>query len=398
MKKTFILFAVLVFIVSANAQITLKYADYSAWVPETENAEKIKETSVYPNFSVGNDLTWNLDTVVYDTSKDYIQPRVAFTDTINFPGASFSDAASYTTSSLKYFIKLIRGLDSTGIYNYGEQIQRQAISISPLTGGATDSLIILSQNVKYSSRSKIIQFPATIGSTWSTNHQYSTKFTLTAALMGLNNALVQRKSYETNIDSVIGWGKMRVKMEGIGVSTYIPVLMIKSYKIHKDSFYLNGSPAPTPLLSAFGLSQNMQSNVYSYHFYRSGEIMPLVEAVYLDSTFSSTKVNVMFIHKDHLTAEPTTGINEMYSENHISVYPNPIADNKIYINIPNMTNRQIHYKLTNILGQCIYNSSTIITNGTATIETNLLSKSGLIYLHVFDEKHNLIKSLPLIIK
>ena len=378
--------------VSASAQITLDAGSYSAWQPIADTVRRIDIGASQVVLAAGSNMVWNLSNVSYSPTTRYYA-RNSATSTA-FPTATFYDSAAYRiTPGLSYNFMRMGKLTANGFLFMGEHVDRQAFSITSVSGGANDSLIFPQQDIPFTTDFTTIAFPATMGSNWGSEYNFTTNFNLTVLMYGLNNAPCQRKTYVTQKDTVVGWGTMSVKDKQGIASAQMNVLMTKVYIAQVDSFFLNGSPAPAIMLSAFGLTQGQIIKNYQYKFYRAGELMPLLFADYADSTFSDTNVNGIDIHVEHL--DYPTGINDVSGNNSVVAYPNPVSNNTLNIQIIDKTTTNLTFSVINMNGQIVSNGNLNFNEGAASISTNEFSTPGIYYLQLYKPNGQITAILPI---
>lgn len=354
MKLKHLLLATTLVSASASAQITIQGSALNGWAPADTVIDLTNvNASATPN---GN---WDLTTATYGAN--------AFGTTDHpgthpsFPQATFRTDISYGLNFIGYISTLYRGKDNNGVYGYGEQMERQAYSLEALTMNNQDSLIFLQQTIQYSTPEKEMAFPMTMGTNWGSTIHYNTDFELTIAMYGLTNAPGQRRTTAVLRDTVKGWGKMRVKDKNGNPSAYMDVLAVQEREYATDSFYLAGSPAPDPLLTAFGLTQGQVGTKFTTKFYRSGEVNPLLWLNHTDSTFTTTTGTIAMVSR---LEYPITSVSNVSSHEQVTAYPNPVTDGMLHLDgIKNGSNWR--YTLTALNGQTFNSGS--LQAGNATI-------------------------------
>jgi len=120
---------------------------------------------------------------------------------------------------------------------------------------------------------------------------------------------------------------------------------IEQYAI--DSFFINGGPAPTVLLTSFGITQGQISGAqYAYNFYRKGTYAYLMRFFYgADKTF--TTVSQAYVNTDDVL----TGIGDPQQPSYTTlVFPNP-SNTDITINYNLKKSGMVEVFLYNSTGQ-----------------------------------------------
>ncbi|NUM31570.1 MAG: T9SS type A sorting domain-containing protein [Bacteroidetes bacterium] len=380
LKKLLVSFFVLVSL-SCAAQITLKKDDYNSWKAITETAIRIDTSANKPNIIPGIDQTWDLTTLKFDTNTTYSYYKRTGTYS-GFPSATFSDSIKNVINSVLYYkVAMVGTLNNDGAVYFGETLNRQGFGIGLITGGPSDSLIFYGQNIQYSSLNTDLKLPATMGSKWSSSYTYSTDFGLTVQAYALNNAPGKRRTNVVRNDEVVGWGKMKVKNKIGKATNFIPVLLVKTYFVQTDSLFLYGTPAPAPLLSAFGIKQGQHADRFYYQFYRAGELQPLCVSRYKDSTFSTSSVEYYDVHIDRLPF--TSSVNNVEKKSNAIVYPNPSSDNSFVIQIGDKSINQLNFNIVDMAGRVVDAGTFDFAAGNASYQ-NKTNNKGIYFLQLFD--------------
>jgi hypothetical protein len=229
-------------------------------------------------------------------------------------------------------------------------LKRQARPLGAITGNSLDSIVVPAQVITYNNALPILKFPATMSSKWGATAVRNAAFSLTVTAASINNAPGLHKQIHTSLDSVVGWGKMKVPIAGKTASAWIPVLQVQHFDTELDSFFLNGSPAPTALLSAIGLAQGQSNTVARTYFYRAAAYRPLCEAVHAAPAHSSS-VSKLYLHALDLPEEYDYAAPSVSGTWEIWIYPNPAPNGRLHIHMPANAGPGWTYSLTNVAGQ-----------------------------------------------
>jgi hypothetical protein len=358
MKKIYLMLVGLFTLATATAQITITAPPTAAYSYFDTFAYPVNFAD-YASFATPKtNATWDLTNVQYPNkvffNRRFIDPSN------NYPNAKFSKGISYIfAGGLSYDLRQHFDIDNIGVISLGEEVVvEQILSLEGLTGNSNDELVFPIQNIPYSNPQIERKLPLTMGSTYSSTKSQETAFNLTITSSGLNNTPGVRKTYRTSEDSVVGWGNVLI-LDIVTKAKYsVPVLQMRRKITIVDSFFLGGNPAPQQLLGAFGLKQGGEQYYYRVNFVSQGE---LGELVHLD--FGSTPyqtVKVMEIQQNRMQ-QYATGLNKLSLQNAINVYPNPITNNTVTIDLPANQSGNYTYTLTDIFGRNIADG-TIITN------------------------------------
>jgi hypothetical protein len=284
-----------------------------------------------------------------------------------FAGAQWARANTTNVGNLSYVATTYFTLASTGRMALGRSIIRQPFSLATRTGGANDSLVVSRQNVSYGGAAGIVDFPLplTAGSRSQQTFRIGVTGTLTVAAAGLSRVpfrLVQRYTY---VDSVAGWGTLRIPVAGRSTgSDPLPVLLVRSRTIRQDSVYLNGQPAPAALMSTFGLSQGAVTAFYLDHFWRTGSAQPLLELFYPNRQYAtpnfadySTESNVLAVHSSSALAAQW------------QAWPNPLAAGQpLQLALPGaQAGQPVQLTVTDALGRTVLSAPLPLLGGGATL-------------------------------
>lgn len=337
----------------ASAQITLSSSNTPSnamYIGTHDSLKYDSSASVYPNLQAATNAMWDLSTIVYTTANGSLY-HVAVPASSGFNGS----AAYY--DSLSGNFNAFYSNTASGIVSFGYHVPRTANSAGTTAG---DSLITFAQDVFNSAADTVLPFPATLGRSWSSSYSDTVMGSVTYHLGSIpvyNNSPTQIRTYTIEKDTVVGWGSMSVKMVTNG-SQFMPVLQVKRINAQTDSAFINGTPAPSSVLSLIpgGFTQGQITTTYTMDFYRANEIVPLASINFTDATFSTPSSGT--IHYQRL---PLTVSSVLFSDN-ISVYPNPLSGNIIHLQVPSVTGTW-SYELINMDGK-IVSANTLSLNGT----------------------------------
>ncbi len=354
------------FVGSSKAQITLNQSGYPASLIGNDTLKQTLSVSTYPNLSPATNATWDLTSMLYGSSL-FFDYRVASST------AQFADSTTYNFGGFGYDANIQKSMTATGFVRYGQQIKRTGYSLAAVTSGPNDSIIIDNQNFNYSVPDTILKFPCTYNTKWKTNFVYDFHFHISVALFFLTNAPGYVRTYETTIDTVTGWGKMKVNDINGTPTGFMDVLQIKSYTYLTDSFYVNGSPANVLLLTAMGLTQGQKDTIVEQYYYRAGEVTPLAYVQY-DTTFTNIKSV-----ETHATRLATNGVGSVIKDKMVHIYPNPAVGREIHVDFAHKS-EDMTYDVVDVTGK-------IVSSGTLSAAANIISLPssgiGIHFIRVF---------------
>lgn len=360
----------------AKAQITLTQSSYPASLIGTDSLKKTTYNSSFPSLPADTAALWDLSSVT-DTTPVFFAYRVASSH-------QFADSNIFPLGLFSYTGDIQSDITSSAYAESGVYIFDTGYSLSGLTGGGpSDTLIIPSQTVSYSSPKIKIAFPATYNSSWWSSDSANYNFQITLSAFGWSNApgIVRRNTVE--LDTVTGWGKLRVKNNVGATSLYFDVLQIKSITITTDNFFVNGSLVPSFELTLLGLSQGQHDTTYQQNYYRPWEVTPLAQVNFRDAAF--TQPVSATTHAQRLMDNGLAGVAD---EQSVKLYPNP-ACNSISVELSGEKG-EWNYCLTDIAGRQLttgtinYNSNRAIiplpsSLGAGVYQLTLQNSSGYHY-------------------
>ncbi len=330
-----------------NAQITLSNSSYTTTFAGTVDTFLSSGTGVtYPSSAQATNATWDFTTAVLTTPVSYnynVSPYLP-----GFPLAQFADSELFGVSTYAYIGNQERAFTTAGYVGYGNHVKRQAIH---LTGGvftATDSLIFNGQDMMFSSPWNYISFPATYNSHWSSSFTDSFTFALDVAALSYSNTPGSIRESLTETDTVIGWGKLRVKKVDGTASNYMHVLQVKKKTVTTDSFFINGAQPSATVLTAFGVTQGQKKTTYFINYYRPDECKAIASVTFTDSTYS-TPASASTLAENYNT-DLATGVHNVTTDNVINIYPNPVKSNLVNISVPGAQDGNWSYELVDITG------------------------------------------------
>lgn len=294
----------------------------------------------------------------------------------------YRQRSKYLNSDFVYFTYQEYDFNAGGVYDAGLDVLEQRYSLAPITGNPNDSLIIAAQSYLYNQPLQLLEFPMTAKSTWSSNSRRTVEMTINVPAFGLNNAPLTHAFTWVRQDSIVGWGKVRVYTPN-GPSIDYDVLIDKSSEYAVDSFYLAGAPAPSALLSAFGVAQGQhtqKSNRLS--FYRKGSYSYLVGFQYNDDAF--TDIQYAFVNTDNIETATASAVVEKATYATI-LYPNPSAGSEINVKVLGSELGIAQYRVTDLTGRTICQGKTEENGDGIQVHFNELLSNGQYFITLMDK-------------
>jgi hypothetical protein len=324
---------------AADAQITLGNTEFAASPLGADTMRYLAAHSPVPSFAPAINGIWDFS-VSIDSPLNQLNFRVPTS------GYQFADSLQMLLAVYPYSAKFVKNTLTSGIYEYGCEIQRSAYTLGPITANVYDSLTINAQNILYSSPKNQLCFPATYGTTWQSSYYSDMALNIKLQAYSWNNFPAIIRSYLTEYDTVVGWGQMRVNNNSGLPSSYFNVLQVNSVSFKTDSFFLNGAVAPSTFPLILHSYQGKKDTSYRQKFYRTGEEIPFAEATFSDGSY--TEPTEVLIHQQHLI----NAVKLIAADKKFNVFPNPTSRPIFNIKIPE--DRAIWvYKIFTMSGQLI---------------------------------------------
>jgi Secretion system C-terminal sorting domain len=261
MKKILLLtLCVASFVLTLNGQITINRADYAVSGTGLDSAAwkfLTKTGAILPTF--GNNQTWDYSALKDSTPAIYKYYRTPAASFGAIP-AVFADAiyAYNLTASFPPFsipVRVYEKLDATGHGQLGYITLGSKFSVAAVSGGATDSIYFPVASLRFTTPSLYYKFPMTANSVWKANYKDTTPLQLSVAAFGLNKTPGMRVAQYNSLDTIVGWGNLKLKNPSGSTALNYAVLLKQATQTRVDSFFLGGAPAPAAIMGAFGLTQ-----------------------------------------------------------------------------------------------------------------------------------------------
>ncbi|MFM2386600.1 MAG: hypothetical protein RL660_1357 [Bacteroidota bacterium] len=366
MRKTITSLAAALLALNTSAQVTINASDVPV-PPATINIMQYLPPSNLPS---GSNQNWNVssNTQMGPTTLQYSPETVPYW--LSLGADVYRATTKKIATSFIYDIFTEFDKASTSFNEIGFNVPAQDYSLGSFTGNNNDSIFFPEQDIVYSTPKTLLSFPMTSTSNYSSSGRRVVSFTLNAPALGLNYTPCTHVLNEIRKDSVMGWGTMRVYMNGGATSQAYDVLMCRTTSYSLDSFYLAGSPAPAALLTAFGVTQGQKVNAAnSINFYRKGHFTYLYRQFYGDDNTFSNMVDA-YSHLDDLNFATGMSQHDMVKLSTI-VYPMPASSADVHIQIigANAADYQTCTILSNT-GALLYEGSTTVRGNDIVLPTS----------------------------
>ncbi|MCW3120707.1 MAG: hypothetical protein JWQ38_199 [Flavipsychrobacter sp.] len=367
---------VLLIVPGISAQVILTQTSYPVTISGTDSVKVTTYNSAFPSLAPIAGGLWDVS-IVTDSTPLFL--------TCHLPDFSYQYAdsnISYSRGGFAYNGNARFSVAFGGLLEYGVIVKRDSYDLFSFTGGAFDTLVITAQHLLYSSPCAKIAFPATYNTKWSSSYSSDLAIELSVA-PGLSHAPGYMRRYVTEVDSVTGWGKMRVKDFSGVPSDSFHVLQVQTRIATTDSFFVNGAPFPGILVTQLNLQQGQSDTIYQQNYYQPMQVTPLAQVTFTDGTYSQPRSALTQVKQ----MIGTTGKAGMTNEGLVHVYPNPVSGNNISVTLPN-TKRTWAYALVNISGKVIKKGELQINSMQASLEFPASVTTGIYYLKLTDNEGN----------
>jgi hypothetical protein len=275
----------------------------------------------------------------------------------------FPTALNYRDQQLSFqgfpiSAQLYEAVDADGWYDLGRVLEEATYSITAISGGANDVLQFPAQVQVYEGRLNTLDFPVEFEKTWTQSYIEHTQFNLTVAAFGLDNAPGEAQRIHTHTRSVVGQGQLIIPNASGNPSGPLDALLLRIERSAVDSTFLGGSPAPAPLMSAFGLTQGSTVTAEFYAFYIEGFYHTPLN-INLDA-----EGNVSSVFYRPAAAELATSIGNITTDE-VGIYPNPVAAGDVLTIAGN--NVAVTAEVVDMTGRMVFSSAIPANAGNARI-------------------------------
>lgn len=333
---------------AAQAQITISQSNFPATTATVESYQAAN----LPGLAVpttGANQAWNYSGAVLAGSVAQ-GTYIAAPANAAFPTAT--RAYTYQTAFGPVSVNGVQyqSLNAAGLQNLGFALPLQRINISPLTFGANDSLIIPAQSRVFTD-DYVVKFPLTAGSRQVNFSRGVATGLLTVSALSLNRAEMRLVQRITRVDSVAGWGTMRVPAAtGNGGTVAIPVIQRRTRFIEVDSVYQGNQPASAFLLLVFGVTQGQVTTGFYDRFYRENSAQPVATFSYTSRSFQ-TLLGASFSRETNLVASARAALAAQVGG--IGAYPNPSPEGELTVALGNGQQQPVQLTVRDLRGRSL---------------------------------------------
>jgi hypothetical protein len=269
---------------AAHAQITITAAQYPATAASVDRFQPAAITGVTAP-TKGANQTWDYRSLT-PTGSVQVNTYGSASATPPFAGSVRTYPLTLTQGAFSISATAYEGFDAVGFSQLGSVVPAQTFPLTTVTGGPNDALVVPAQTIP----TNTLRLPLPLTSTTRVSRfsRVGNTSVLTAVLFGYNQAPLRFVQRITTVDSVAGWGTVRIPVAGSAAgSAPIQVLLMQRRIIEQDSFYLNGQPAPALVLAGLGQTQGGFTYGFAHYFYRQNAAQDVLSFIYTNSTFST---------------------------------------------------------------------------------------------------------------
>jgi hypothetical protein len=392
MKSKLFLLLIMVLSLSTSAQITINNSDLTVKAGDTLKYLKATDASVgtVSNFKPGGNQTWDFSKLTFENSFYY--DRILKVNNSAYPTANFGIPSSASLGAI--VIPTIRYYEKTNASykDIGFSSVSLKQSLKNVTGNDKDTLFLPATDIKYSDTN--FSFPVTFGATKNDTWVQNRPYALTVAAFGLNKTPGIVKNVVSTAKSVVAWGKITlpdVKNKGKSV-TYSTI--VQAYQFSAiDSVFLGGTPAPTPLLQAFGLVQGAKSG-YAY----VDCLIPGFKTFALESEIDAAfKPLSVYISLDAGFVSGAVGLKDAAEQIETKIFPNPSQNGQFTLNFEKPSSKDWTIKIYDLEGRQIAQKG-IFGEGKISQTLSIQEGKGTYFYALFNENQEFVTNGVLLVE
>jgi hypothetical protein len=268
----------------AQSPITITAAQFTATAASVDRFQPAAITGVIAP-TKGANQTWDYRSLA-PTSSVVVNTYASAGATPPFSGSVRSYPLALTQGTFSISATAYEGFDAVGFSQLGAVVPAQTFPLVTVTGFPNDALVVPAQTTPVNTLR--LPLPLTSTTRVSRFNRVGNNSLLTVTLLGYNQAPLRFVQRITTVDSVAGWGTVRIPVAGSAAgSAPIQVLLMQRRVIEQDSFYLNGQPAPASVLTGLGQTQGGFTYSFAHYFYRQNAAQDVLSFMYTNSTFST---------------------------------------------------------------------------------------------------------------
>lgn len=246
---------------SSYAQTTMTYANFQRMGTFDHSLHRDESNVALP--SLGSGQSWDYSGLTAESSLTH--PHTAVSGDATFTTSNNYSPYTGSFQGMVYHSDHFESIDANSWTKDGRRIEEVGFSLLTMTGGANDSLSFPAYDDVFTLTQ--LQFPAAYGNSWSSVYETRIQYVLTVGAYGLDHVPGEKVGYFTSEYEVVGDGSLVIPLNSGGPAPALDVILVRNVETWIDSTFLAGSPAPTPLMNAFGLVQGDVGSDTTYLFY-----------------------------------------------------------------------------------------------------------------------------------
>ncbi|MGE3801447.1 MAG: T9SS type A sorting domain-containing protein [Candidatus Kapaibacterium sp.] len=319
-------------VVSAQTELVITYENAGFDKPGDSAYTRNYEPSFFTLPETGENVTWDYSNIIIDGLRrfvtGYLEP-----DKSAFPNATFSIKARYALNEFTLTGHAFYELRDSGEYYVGNHYDGATFDLGLGYLGVPEQTVPLS--VGYND----LLLPASMGTTWSTTTVSNLTTYLTLPPLGLDEASLVLRQYNSYEDEIVGSGTLVLP----GGQSF-QALLRKEVRVHVDSFFLNNQPAPSDLLDLFGVVQGGSDTREEYTFFSPGISSHVMKIIVTLGSYD------IYLRDDLSTSSVADGVAETAS---VRLYPNPAKGGTIAMEFEKSSDAPWELVICNPLGEIV---------------------------------------------
>lgn len=391
MKQVFTYLILLSLIMPLQSQITIERSDYTREVGSVIDDVVVDTVGLFVPAEGVDSQVWDYSHLSITGTRSRTMMAGGHPD---FPESNISQTASNT------FLGIIaqettfhERLSDSSYVTLGRTFTGGGASLTPISGGANDSIVILDGINIYDNPAGTFEFPMQFGNSNTNNSSIRNDGILTVEGFGIDHAPIFRKLDFDITVTISGYGTLILPHPDGTDTVSFEALLIREERVVRDSFFLNNQLIPDVLANAFGLEPAGVSTDTRYSFVTKGLNRSAFTFIVSDGIFSGA--NYADGVRDLMTS--TTQIAPDLLE--IQTFPNP-SDGNFTIAFDKTDGDAWKFILYNSLGQLVEQQTLTAPVGAASIQVSLPKQitTGIYHFTIQNEDGQIVGTDKVMVK
>lgn len=327
-----------------DAQITIERSDYTAQVGSTIIRQSVS-VDLMSLPTTGTNQIWDYTDI---TLVDLDTITLNAYDGTEYPDANISrDEKNLTmvgnTFPVVFDRTVYEVLNDTEHGRIGVKNHALDFPVGPFTGFDSDTFNFFENSRIYPDDPEYYAwFPMNYDDSRESSFIFDNEFLQTVTPFALDQVPSTIRTYGNSLNEVVGWGNLSLTNPTDQSTVTLEALLMTTFLVEADSFFILGAPTNPALLMGLGLTQGQLQTFQSYSFYAKGFPGPVL-------TFDQDGNGWLLADLEAITASQEVDANAIS----FSYYPNP-ATEQINLEFEKSTNEPWVFSLYNSLGQKMY--------------------------------------------